>query len=103
MDRVINYYSQCMPFIICSNGKLNYILAYFHRYLRLTPLLAVCVVVSMTIFRYFGSGPLWPFYNHMAVEDNCRKYWWPTLLYIQNYYNADEMVRLRVYAIIAVH
>lgn len=79
--------------IIRREGRLNYPLLYFHRYLRLTPLFAVCIVVSMTIFRYFGTGPLWPFYNYMAVEESCRKYWWSALLYIQNYYNPDEMVR----------
>lgn len=80
---------------ISSDGRLSYALVYFHRYLRLTPLLLVCVAVSMTIFRYFGSGPLWPLYR-LAVEDNCRKYWWSTLLYIQNYWNPDDMVRKRM-------
>lgn len=83
-------------FLLDRNGRLNYPLLYFHRVLRLTPLLAVCVVVSMTIFRYFGTGPLWPFYNSMAVEENCRKNWWATLLYIQNYYDADNIVRYSI-------
>ncbi|XP_023013654.2 nose resistant to fluoxetine protein 6 isoform X1 [Leptinotarsa decemlineata] len=63
---------------------------YIHRYVRLTSPLAGLVLFSATLVRYTGSGPLW----NTIIErfgNNCSKYWWSTLLYIQNYYNVDNM------------
>lgn len=75
-----------------SDGKFDYTLLYLHRYLRLTPLLAACVLIAITVFKHLGSGPLWALFNYVGVEENCRNYWWSTLLFIQNYYNPDQMV-----------
>ncbi|KAJ8950673.1 hypothetical protein NQ314_007803 [Rhamnusium bicolor] len=72
-----------------NNGvKFNIFYFYLHRYLRLTPALAAAVLVSANLLVYMGSGPLW----NKEVTNNqqdCQKYWWTTLLYIQNYVNDD--------------
>lgn len=77
---------------INRNGQLNFALLYIHRYLRLTPLLAACILIAIYIFKHLGDGPLWQLFNRIGVEDNCRSHWWSTLLYIQNYYNSNSMV-----------
>lgn len=72
-------------------GRMNIPLLYLHRYLRLTPLLVVSVLFSMSLLRFLGSGPLYPTMLK-AFFGQCEKYWWSTLLYVQNYVNPSEMV-----------
>ncbi|XP_049532610.1 nose resistant to fluoxetine protein 6-like [Anopheles darlingi] len=71
-------------------GRLNLPVMYAHRYLRLTPALAALILYTATLMRYSGSGPFWD--GAMTLmADNCRTYWWSTLLYIQNYVNPTEL------------
>ncbi|KAH8318663.1 hypothetical protein KR074_000740, partial [Drosophila pseudoananassae] len=67
-----------------ANGKLNIPLMYLHRYLRLTPIVAVSILVYLKLLPRMADGPLygnWNFDNY----DNCNDNWYWTLLYIQNY------------------
>lgn len=73
-----------------SNGKLNILSLYLHRYLRMTPLLGVCVLVSVSLYRFLGNGPVWPISVHFFNE-NCKHYWWSALLHIQNYVNPGQI------------
>ncbi|XP_039272534.2 nose resistant to fluoxetine protein 6-like [Styela clava] len=69
-------------------GKLNVPLMYLSRYLRLTPTLALTILVMVSIAPMIVEGPLEP----VAVEpqiDICRKYWWTNILYINNFYPED--------------
>lgn len=91
---------------------------YVHRYLRLTPILAFIIIVSLSLIKRVietsirliiimwngfiiwifmmifkvGSGPLW--FSYLASAINCDKYWWTSLLYIQNYYNPESIVSI---------
>ncbi|XP_021707319.1 nose resistant to fluoxetine protein 6 isoform X1 [Aedes aegypti] len=73
-----------------KNRRLNLPVMYLHRYLRLTPALAALMLLSTTLLKYGGSGPMW---KNMVVlmEDSCEKYWWSALLYLQNYVNPTEI------------
>lgn len=73
-----------------SNGRINVPLLYLHRYLRLTPVLAVAIFVTMTILTKYSNGPLW----HVLIDgsSDCDANWWGALLYIQNYFNSEKMV-----------
>lgn len=74
-----------------KNGKINLARFYFHRYLRITPVLAALVLTMVSFYRHFGTGP----YHQHALNFNlphCQKYWWASLLHIQNYYNPLELV-----------
>ncbi|XP_074030278.1 nose resistant to fluoxetine protein 6 isoform X2 [Leptinotarsa decemlineata] len=73
-----------------NEKKFNILKHYFHRYIRLTPSLAGAVLVSATLLRYMGSGPKWGYIIN-GFENNCKDYWWSTLLYIQNYVNVNRM------------
>ncbi|XP_017103734.2 nose resistant to fluoxetine protein 6-like [Drosophila bipectinata] len=71
-----------------TNGKLNIPLMYLHRYLRLTPVLAVAVLVYMKILPRMGDGPL---YGKVSFDEYsiCESTWAWTLLYVQNYATHD--------------
>ena len=44
----------------------------------------------VTIVKYWGTGPLWPFAESM--EPYCGVSWWTNLLYINNLVNIDKQV-----------
>ncbi|KAJ8985399.1 hypothetical protein NQ317_007557 [Molorchus minor] len=61
-----------------------------YRYFRLTPAVLMLYLASSSILTHLGSGPLWV----PTVEDIgtvCRRRWWPFFLYIQNYYNYNDL------------
>lgn len=64
---------------------------YVHRYLRLTPVLAFIILMSMTLFRFLGNGPMWPKIVDI-LKVPCDRRWWLPLIYIQNYGNPDGEV-----------
>uniref|UniRef100_A0A1A9UHY8 Nose resistant-to-fluoxetine protein N-terminal domain-containing protein n=1 Tax=Glossina austeni TaxID=7395 RepID=A0A1A9UHY8_GLOAU len=66
-----------------TKGKLNIPLMYFHRYIRLTPVVAVVILYIMSLYKYSGAGPMW---MKLGTQDKrCEDTWWATLLYVQNY------------------
>nr|XP_023022066.1 nose resistant to fluoxetine protein 6-like isoform X1 [Leptinotarsa decemlineata] len=64
--------------------NINIFICIMHRYLRLTPVLAIAVLMHSTILRYFGNGPCWNIFESILIQP-CRNNWWMTLLYVQNY------------------
>lgn len=72
-------------------GKLNWIYYFVHRYWRLTPIYAFCMLFFTTLYTLMFTGPfIWaaldpsgPIYS--AIND-CHTYWWSNLLYINNFY-----------------
>ncbi|KAL1505145.1 hypothetical protein ABEB36_004768 [Hypothenemus hampei] len=61
-----------------------------HRYLRITPVVLMFFLYSVYLSQHVGSGPLFTaVYNE--YNPNCQKYWWSVFLYIQNYYNPNEI------------
>lgn len=72
------------------NGRVNIFRMYLHRYLRITPALAMLILVQKFI-RFFNDGP---FYNGFTknFQVKCDKYWWSALLHVQNYVNPLQTV-----------
>ncbi|KAH8267080.1 hypothetical protein KR018_002139 [Drosophila ironensis] len=66
-----------------TKGKLNIPMMYFHRYIRLTPVVAVVVLYIMSLYKYSGAGPMW--FKLGTQDKRCEDTWWATLLYVQNY------------------
>ncbi|XP_026315727.1 O-acyltransferase like protein-like [Hyposmocoma kahamanoa] len=58
---------------------------YLNRLLKLFPLLATAVLFQASIFHWISDGPVWDAVAN--ATQNCRLYWWTTLLYVQNYIN----------------
>ncbi|XP_026315725.1 O-acyltransferase like protein-like [Hyposmocoma kahamanoa] len=68
-----------------SNMKLikNLHLFYLNRILRMFPLLATVVLLSVGVLHYIHDGPNW--HSVADIVEQCRINWWSTLLYVQNY------------------
>ncbi|KAH8407959.1 hypothetical protein KR222_005414, partial [Zaprionus bogoriensis] len=89
MERYVlcmNYRQNSNPFflLIRSKGRLNVPMMYLHRYLRLTPLLALGILVYMKILPLMTSGPVAEYVN-FGDYTFCERTWYMTLLYVQNY------------------
>ncbi|XP_020803371.1 O-acyltransferase like protein-like [Drosophila serrata] len=71
-----------------SKGRLNVPLMYVHRYLRLTPIVALAILVYMKMLPLLAAGPM---YDNAGFFDYsvCKKTWYWTLLYVQNYATTD--------------
>ncbi|XP_041450213.1 nose resistant to fluoxetine protein 6-like [Drosophila obscura] len=67
-----------------TKGKLNIPMMYLHRYLRLTPVLALAIIIYMKILPIVADGPL---YGSVTFDNYtvCEETWYWTLLYVQNY------------------
>ncbi|XP_033725178.1 nose resistant to fluoxetine protein 6-like [Pecten maximus] len=70
------------------NGKINWLIYYFHRFWRLTPAYMLIMVTYIGLFHYWGDGPFWP--QFAPGYDVCIKHWWRNLLYIQNFFPVTE-------------
>ncbi|XP_017487800.1 PREDICTED: nose resistant to fluoxetine protein 6, partial [Rhagoletis zephyria] len=66
-----------------TKGKLNIGMMYFHRYIRLTPVVAVVILYILSLCKYSGHGPMWMKIG--TQDERCSDTWWATLLYVQNY------------------
>lgn len=84
-----------------SNGRLNVGLMYIHRYLRLTPLLALAILVYMKILPLMSSGPIAETIT-FGDYNACERTWYLTLLYVQNY-ATEEVVSciLKVFSLVS--
>lgn len=64
---------------------------YIRRYFRLTPMLAITILYTITLLRFLGNGPMWPAIM-LFSKGQCVRNWIPTFLYLQNYLNSDDIV-----------
>ncbi|KAM3719125.1 Nose resistant to fluoxetine protein [Dirofilaria immitis] len=63
-------------------------LFYIHRYIRLTPIYLMIMVLDVTLLTHFSDGPFW-----RPIESNyCRKSWWTNLIYMNNFLLQDVEV-----------
>ncbi|XP_055913719.1 nose resistant to fluoxetine protein 6-like [Eupeodes corollae] len=67
-----------------TKGKINVVMNVVHRYIRLTPIVAVGLLLAYGIYELLFTGP---FRDRAISANSCDgSNWWPILLYIQNYY-----------------
>ncbi|GJQ77358.1 hypothetical protein Trydic_g20767 [Trypoxylus dichotomus] len=76
--------------------KFNIIIYYIHRYLRLTPALAVVYFLHVSVFLHFGDGPLWKYVTERTRE-NCLNRWASFFFYYQNYLDYNNMCLLHTW------
>ncbi|KAJ4446703.1 hypothetical protein ANN_13400 [Periplaneta americana] len=79
------------------DARFNIPLHYLHRYIRLTPVIAVLLLIQLSLMDHLGSGPLWS--GNEFITDTCRENWWAMLLYIQNYYYGEQMNEMTLFTI----
>ncbi|KAG5684438.1 hypothetical protein PVAND_013672 [Polypedilum vanderplanki] len=71
-------------------GKINFLLIYIFRYIRLTPAYIMMIGLYSTWFIKIGDGPLWK--QRISLEqERCMSSWWKNILYINNYYGNDAL------------
>ncbi|XP_055540332.1 nose resistant to fluoxetine protein 6-like [Wyeomyia smithii] len=71
-------------------GRVNFLLLYIFRYIRLTPAYAAIIALYATWLPRLGSGPLWD--QRMEPEQaRCQASWWRNVLYINNYLGTDQL------------
>ncbi|KAJ6236232.1 o-acyltransferase [Anaeramoeba flamelloides] len=71
--------------VITIKKKYPILISYLHRYIRLVPTLAYFMLVVIFITTFMGDGPLFSkYYDYQRSA--CGKYWWSTLLMINNWY-----------------
>ncbi|CAL1546946.1 unnamed protein product [Lymnaea stagnalis] len=70
--------------------KINWPLFYFHRFWRLTPPYMLTLLLVLGFMQYLGSGALWSNLEP-ADKENCEKYWWANLLYVNNLIDSKYM------------
>ena len=71
-----------------KNGCFPFLMYYLHRYLRLTPTYAFVLFFIWLLMMYLADGPVFPATAWEGSDhyQNCQKYWWTNLLYINNVY-----------------
>uniref|UniRef100_A0A0N5A3C6 NRF domain-containing protein n=1 Tax=Parastrongyloides trichosuri TaxID=131310 RepID=A0A0N5A3C6_PARTI len=58
---------------------------YVRRYMRLTPVYVIVMILNVTVLTHLSSGPFWK-----PIEANyCRKSWWTNLIYMNNFLLQD--------------
>ncbi|CAG9858450.1 unnamed protein product [Phyllotreta striolata] len=71
-------------------GRINFMVLFIARYIRLTPAYAVVLGMHTTLLYRMGSGPFWE--SRIGVEkERCEKSWWLNLLYVNNYIGTDNL------------
>ncbi|GLG92878.1 Uncharacterized protein GBIM_00428 [Gryllus bimaculatus] len=71
-------------------NHFNIVKFYVHRYVRLTPALAIVLLLTVSLLNYMGTGPLWnTVYDYQ--REACEQNWWTNLLYVNNFVHTDKM------------
>jgi len=69
---------------VLENGRAL-LLVYVDRYVRLTPLYGLLIMMAVYLLQYMGSGPFWSMMKQGGeVGVQCDKYWYNNILYINN-------------------
>lgn len=69
-----------------ENKRLNVPRMIFHRYLRYTPVFAALILYLVSLSKFVSKGPI----QLPAVVNQCKDFWWSSLLHIQNYVNPNQ-------------
>ncbi len=71
-----------------KKGRFPFLTYYLHRYLRLTPTYAFVLFFIWLLIMHLADGPIYPrvAWEESAGYQNCKRYWWTNLLYINNIY-----------------
>ncbi|EEB12969.1 conserved hypothetical protein [Pediculus humanus corporis] len=82
----------CLVFFrdISTKGNFDVLVAYIHRYIRVTPAFAFMIFLQSTIVSRLANGPFWN-RSMDKVENDCRSSWWPAILYVQNYIQPEAL------------
>lgn len=63
----------------------NVFIYFIHRYIRVTPAYAIAIMAFTCLLPYLSDGPNWTRESTEYFQP-CRRYWWTSLMYINNFY-----------------
>lgn len=63
---------------------LKTLLAYVHRYLRITPVYMFCLLFFWSMQKYLGNGPAYVYIDEQFNSD-CHDYWYSNFIYLNNF------------------
>lgn len=63
---------------------------YLHRYLRLTPMVGIAIMVYMSLLPHLVDGPQAD--KGFSDYSICRSTWYLDILYVQNYFRTSDIV-----------
>ncbi|XP_070534771.1 nose resistant to fluoxetine protein 6-like [Ptychodera flava] len=64
--------------------RVNWGLFYLHRYWRLTPVYAFCLMMYTTLTLHMGNGVWWN--SWLGAQEICQERWWANMFYFHNLY-----------------
>lgn len=71
-------------------GRVNWIMYYVHRFIRLAPPIALTAGAMATVARFALVGPYGPHVERGIVE-SCKNYWWADTLFVGNLLEQGHM------------
>ncbi|XP_066939051.1 nose resistant to fluoxetine protein 6-like [Macrobrachium rosenbergii] len=73
------------------SGKVNLLVFYVHRYIRLAvPILVLCgFLATFTEYLSYGPNALW-LKGKYSLQEACQNYWWRDALFITNFFIATD-------------
>lgn len=76
-------------------GLEYYCCILYFAFCRLTPAYGFMILIMSCMLYYIGDGPNWPYNKEYptTVDPNCPKYWYLSLLYVNNIFHPNEEVR----------
>lgn len=74
-----------------SSGSFSLAKTYFRRYMRITPILILPIIIMHWTPRLTTARP---YSFPESFMEPCKTYWWSYLLHIQNYVNVNQLVSL---------
>ncbi|XP_042869485.1 nose resistant to fluoxetine protein 6-like [Penaeus japonicus] len=72
------------------SGRVNWIMFYVHRFIRLAPPIALTAGAMATIAKFALVGPHGPSIER-SIVDNCKSYWWADTLFVGNLLEQGKM------------
>jgi len=75
---------------LSKGKKFNLPLHFIHRYLRLTPALAIMLLFNATLFNRLAPEPICKTYSQ-KTEEECQSNWWKYLLFINNWFPLEKV------------
>lgn len=82
-------------------GRINVLVLYAARYIRLTPAYLAIIGFYIYWFPMVGDGPLWP-ERILREQRRCQSSWWLNILYINNYFNTDQLVSTLLFEVLII-
>lgn len=79
----------CMKQLHANAGKLNWVLFFVHRLIRIIPLYYFLNYFFIFLFPYTGFGPAWYLYHHQS-NSICSDYWWSNFIFLNNFLPSSE-------------